>query len=48
MTIFDDSQYHVNHQRGGWAQKSQKRDDVILEWSQMVQIETLKVAFKIY
>ena len=23
----------VNHQRGGWVQKSQKHDEVILEWS---------------
>ena len=30
---FDDLQY-LNHQRGGWVGlKSQKHDDVILEWS---------------
>ena len=28
----------VNHQRGGWAKKIQKHDDIILEWSLMKKL----------
>ena len=36
--IFDDLQYCKSSELGGWALKSQKHDDVILEWSFIIMI----------